>query len=258
MGRIAKLPSDFSRPMTSMMNDPHPVTQSHLLPADPLVSIVVPIFNEAALIGRVLERVRALPFRKQLILVDDCSTDGTAEILGREKSKSDTIVLRHDQNRGKGAAIRTGLARAVGEIVLIQDADLEYNPEELPPLLDPIIQGKANVVYGSRFLGEVKKMRFQNRVANWLLARLVSILYGQRITDEATAYKVFRGDLIRSLDLRCNRYEFCPEVTAKVLKRGEKIVELPVTFTARTVEEGKKIGWKDFFQAIWTLLKYRF
>jgi glycosyltransferase involved in cell wall biosynthesis len=224
----------------------------------PLVSIVIPIFNEVKLISTVLERVRNLPFRKELILVDDCSIDGTTEILEKEKARPDTVVLRHDRNQGKGAAIRTGLAFATGDIVLVQDADLEYRPEEIPRLLEPIIRGETNAVYGSRFKGSVKKMRIPNRVANWLLAAIVSVLYGQRITDEATAYKVFRGDLIRAIDLNCNRFEFCPEVTAKVLKRGEKIVELPVSFEARTFEEGKKIGWRDFFQALWTLARYRF
>lgn len=224
---------------------------------DPLVSVVIPIFNEVNLIERVLERVRAQPFRKQLVLVDDCSTDGTARILEAEKKKPDTIVLRHDRNRGKGAAIRTGLKETEGDIVLIQDADLEYDPSELPGLLAPVLAGETNVVYGSRFMGTVKNMRLPNRVANFLLAWAVTILYGHRVTDEATAYKVFRGDLIRSIDLKCNRFEFCPEVTAKVLKRGEKIIELPVSFEARTFEQGKKIGWRDFFQAIWTLLTYR-
>ena len=223
----------------------------------PLVSLVIPIYNEVRLIDEVLERVRAQPFRKQLVLVDDCSNDGTTEILEREKAKPDTIVLRHDRNRGKGAAIRTGLKSATGDIVLIQDADLEYRPEEIPALLEPIARGETNVVYGSRFMGSVKAMRLPNRVANLILAWLVTILYGRRITDEATAYKVFRGDLIRSIDLKCNRFEFCPEVTAKVLRRGERIIELPVTFEARTFEEGKKIGWRDFVQAVWTLLKYR-
>ena len=227
------------------------------LSSDALVSIVIPIYNEERLLPEVLRRVRALGFRKQLILVDDCSRDGTPHILDREKSHGDTVALRHEKNRGKGAAIRTGLTRATGDIVLIQDADLEYNPEELPPLLGPILRGEANVVYGSRFMGEVRKMRLQNRVANRLLAWTVSMLYGQRITDEATAYKVFRGEIIRSIKLECNRYEFCPEVTAKVLRRGERILELPVSFTARSVQEGKKIGWPDFFQAVWTLLKCR-
>lgn len=223
----------------------------------PLVSFVIPIYNEVDLIETVLKRVRALDLRMQLVLVDDCSHDGTAEILEKEKEKPDTIVLRHEVNRGKGAAIRTGLTRATGDIVLIQDADLEYQPEEIPRLLEPIIAGRTNVVYGSRFKGRVSNMRIPNRIANFLLAAMTSILYGQRITDEATAYKVFRGDLIRSIDLKCERFEFCPEVTAKTLKRGEKIVELPVTFDARTVEEGKKIGYRDFIEAVWTLLKYR-
>lgn len=224
----------------------------------PLVTIVIPIFNEVELIERVLQRVRALPFQKELILVDDCSVDGTDKILEGEKKKPGTTVLRHDRNRGKGAAIRTGLAVSKGDIVLIQDADLEYNPEEIPALLVPLNEGRTNVVYGSRFKGRVRNMRLANRTANFLLAWLTTILYGQRITDEATAYKIFRGDLIRAIDLRCNRFEFCPEVTAKVLRRGERILELPVTFEARTFEEGKKIGWKDFVQAVWTLLKYRF
>lgn len=225
---------------------------------EPLVSFIIPIFNEVDLIRTVLERVRALPLRKELILVDDCSVDGTTEILEAEKASPDTIVLRHDRNRGKGAAIRTGLAASQGDIVLIQDADLEYNPEEIPPLIVPIVEGRSNVVFGSRFLGNVEKMRLPNRVANFLLAQFVTLFYGHRLTDEATAYKVFRGDLIRSIPLNCERFEFCPEITAKVLRRGEKIIELPVNFEARTFEQGKKIGWWDFVEAVWTLLRYRF
>lgn len=225
---------------------------------DPLVSFIIPIYNEVDLIETVLRRVRALPLRKELILVDDCSVDGTQDILEAEKTAPDTIVLRHDRNRGKGAAIRTGLEACRGDIVLIQDADLEYNPEEIPPLIEPITEGRTNVVFGSRFMGNVEKMRFPNRVANFLLAQLVTIFYGHRLTDEATAYKVFRGDLIRSIPLNCERFEFCPEITAKVLRRGEKIIELPVNFEARTFEQGKKIGWWDFIEAVWTLLRYRF
>jgi glycosyltransferase involved in cell wall biosynthesis len=226
---------------------------------DPLVTIIIPIYNERELIGEVLRRVRLLPFRKQLILVDDCSADGTFALLQADQaSRPDTILLHHERNRGKGAAIRTGLTRAIGEIVLIQDADLEYRPEELPRLLQPILTGQASVVYGSRFMGSIKKMRLPNRVANRLLAWLVSVLYGQKITDEATAYKVFRREVIASITLKCERFEFCPEVTAKVLRQGYTITELPVSFEARTPEEGKKIGWRDFITALRVLIQCRF
>lgn len=226
---------------------------------DPLVSIIVPIYNERELIREVLRRVRALPFRMQLILVDDGSSDGTEKILREEEApKPGTLVLRHPQNRGKGAAIRTGLEHAMGDIVLIQDADLEYQPEELPRLLAPLIRGEASVVYGSRFIGSVKRMRLPNRVANHLLAWLVSLLYGQRITDEATAYKLFRREVIQGIELKCEGFEFCPEVTAKVLRRGVTITELPVSFVARTPEEGKKIGWRDFITAVRVLIGCRF
>lgn len=226
---------------------------------DPLVSVIIPIYNEVGMIGEVLERVRAQPFRKQLVLVDDCSHDGTGQWLeDHEAGRPDTIVLHHDRNRGKGAAIRTGLCEAGGDVILIQDADLEYQPEELPGLLEPIVRGETGVVYGSRFMGTVRKMRLPNRVANWLLATMVSVLYGQRITDEATAYKLFRREVIGEIELKCERFEFCPEVTAKVLRKGHRIVELPVTFTARTPEEGKKIGWPDFVTAVKMLIVCRF
>jgi dolichol-phosphate mannosyltransferase len=222
------------------------------------ISIVIPIYNEEELLEQVLERVRALPLDKELILVDDHSTDGTPEILERQQTAHPgTIVLRHDVNHGKGRAIRTGIEHATGDIVIVQDADLEYRPEEIPSVLEPILEGRCNVAYGSRFLGDVSGMRLPNRAANHILAYLVTILYGHRITDEATAYKAFRREVIQSLPLTCNRFEFCPEVTAKVLRRGEKIIEVPVTYTARTFEEGKKIGWHDFFVAVWTLLKNR-
>jgi len=222
------------------------------------LSLIIPIYNEVELLVTVLERVRAaIPFEHELILVDDYSMDGTREILMREEQKPDAVVVYHERNRGKGAAIRTGLAHATGEIVIIQDADLEYDPQDIPRVIAPIMEGKTNVAYGSRFLGSVKNMALPNFIANKLLAWLVTILYFHRITDEATAYKAFRREVIHSIDLRCERFEFCPEVTAKVLRRGEKIIEVPVTFTARTFEEGKKIGWRDFIIAVWTLLKLR-
>lgn len=226
----------------------------------PKLSIVIPIHNEIRLLEKVLQRVRAIDYaHKELILVDDGSTDGTTEYLEQnEANQPDTRVYYHPKNRGKGAAIRTGLETATGDIVIIQDADMEYDPNEIPAVIAPILRGETKVAYGSRFMGEVKHMRLPNRVANWLLATIVSILYGQRVTDEATAYKAFTRDVIEDTHLECEGFEFCPEVTAKVLRQGYHIVETPVTFTARTVVEGKKIGWRDFFIALRVLLKWRF
>ena len=225
------------------------------------LSIIIPIYNERDLLPAVLEKVRAvaLPGERELILVDDCSTDGTREYLrSREMKAPDAVVLFHKRNRGKGAAIRTGLRRATGDIVLIQDADLEYEPAEIPSIIQPIIDGRCVVTYGSRFLGRSPTgMRLPNWVANKILAFLVAILFGQVITDEATAYKAFRTDVIKAIPLRCERFEFCPEVTAKVLLRGHRIHEVPATFFARTFEEGKKIGWRDFTEAVKTLVLCR-
>ena len=221
------------------------------------LSLVIPIYNEVELIETVLEHVRRLPYDLELVLVDDFSTDGTREILKREEQKPDTIVLYHERNRGKGGALRTGFAQATGDIIIVQDADMEYDPQDIPAVIQPILDGKCNVAYGSRFIGSVEKMRLPNRVANFLLAWMATLLYGQHLTDEATAYKAFRREVIQSIELKCEGFEFCPEVTAKVLRRGEKIIETPVKFVARGFNEGKKIGWPDFFVAVWTLLKYR-
>lgn len=223
------------------------------------LSLIIPIYNEVELLEKVLSRVRAISIEdKELILVDDCSKDGTRDILKEEEKKPDTKVFYHEKNRGKGAAIRTGLAHATGDIVIIQDADLEYDPNDIPLVIQPILDGKTNVAYGSRFKGRVVGMRLPNFVANKLLAWMITILYFQEVTDEATAYKAFRREVIKNIDLKCERFEFCPEVTAKVLKKGEKIIEVPVSFNARTFEEGKKIGWRDFITAVKTILKYRF
>jgi glycosyltransferase involved in cell wall biosynthesis len=226
------------------------------------LSIVIPIYNEVDLLHKVLEKVRRVnyPLETELVLVDDCSSDGTREWLKKhEMGKDDTRVLFHRKNQGKGAALRTGFKHATGDIIIVQDADLEYEPAEIPHVIQPIIEGRCNVAYGSRFLGRVPTgMRLPNYIANKLLAKLVTVLFFQIMTDEATAYKAFRADVIRDIKLRCKRFEFCPEVTAKVLMRGERIHEVPVTFFARTHEEGKKIGWRDFFVAVSTMLKCRF
>jgi glycosyltransferase involved in cell wall biosynthesis len=192
------------------------------------------------------------------VVVDDGSRDGTRDVLADLAQRLPIRVILHERNRGKGAAIRTALAEARGEIVIIQDADLEYDPADYPKLIEPIVRGEVNVVYGSRYLGHDNPLPLTHfKVAVLLLNAMANVLYGTRLTDEATCYKVFRASLIRSIPLRCERFEFCPEVTAKVSKRGERILEIPIRYHYRTKAEGKKIGWRDGFEAIWTLLRYR-
>jgi glycosyltransferase involved in cell wall biosynthesis len=223
----------------------------------PEVTVIVPAKNEEDTIAEVVRRLLALPIQTQIIVVDDGSTDGTAAQLSQFGSA--ITVLRNSESLGKGAAIRTALPHAVGEVVVIQDADLEYEPEELPNLVRPILDGKANVVYGTRFLhGMPKGMAWPNRIVNWLLAWTVRLLFWRRLTDEATCYKAIRTSLLRSLDLQCRRFEFCPEVTAKVLRKGERIVEVGIRYHPRSKDAGKKIRWTDAPVAFWTLLKYRF
>ncbi len=237
------------------MNESKPFSSS----TGPKLSIIIPIYNEEELLPVVLKHVRSIAWdNKEIILVNDCSTDKTESILEPEKEHDDTRVLTHSENMGKGAAIRTGLRYFTGDIVIIQDADMEYDPDEIIQVIEPIAKGEALVCYGSRFLGKVENMRLANRVANWILAKLMSYLFFQRITDEATAYKAFHQSVIERIPLECYGFEFCPEVTSKVLKLGYHIKEVPVQFRARTVEEGKKIGWTDFFIAVWTMLKVRF
>ncbi|MCS6949823.1 MAG: glycosyltransferase family 2 protein [bacterium] len=223
---------------------------------NPLVSIIIPAYNEADTIVQAIERVRAVPLQKEIIVVDDGSTDETAALLAQQ---SDVVVLRHERNQGKGMAIRTAIAHATGDIIIIQDADLEYDPMDIPRVIAPIAEGKAQVVYGSRFLTtrRPKGMRLPNWLINRLLAAMVRWLYWHPLTDEATCYKAFRADLLKSVPLTCQRFEFCPEVTAKVIRRGVKIVEVPISYEARTTLQGKKIRWWDGVEAIWTLLKWR-
>jgi len=222
------------------------------------LSIIIPVYNEKANIAAVIDAVKTVDLPKEIIVVDDGSTDGTSEIL--ESYKDDETIRIHSSvlNFGKGTAIRVGLKYVTGDIVVIQDADLEYDPQQIPELIKPIAEDKADVVYGSRFKGSIKGMKFANWLANRILVIAANVLYRAGISDEATCYKAFRADIIKSLQLKCTRFEFCPEVTAKVRKRGIPIHEIPIHYTGRTVAEGKKVTWKDGFEAIWILIKYRF
>jgi dolichol-phosphate mannosyltransferase len=226
-------------------------------PAIPDVSIVVPALNEEATIGEVIQRLLALPLSVEVIVVNDGSKDRTGEILA---GFGDRIqVLTNPEPGGKGAAIRKALTAATGRAVIVQDADLEYRPEEIPALVAPILKGEANVVYGSRFTkGFPKGMALPNKIVNKLLAWSVGILFFRKLTDEATCYKAFRRDLLERMNLTCHRFEFCPEVTAKAFRLGERILELPISYEPRSKAAGKKIRWTDAPEAFWTLFKHRF
>ncbi len=225
----------------------------------PRLSIIVPVYNEEEFLPVVAPLIFDVDWTpKEIIFVNDCSNDTTWEILSEYAKREDTIVLHHEHRQGKGSAIRTGLQSATGDIIIVQDADLEYDPSEIPKVVKPIADGEVDVCYGSRFLGKITGMRLPNRIANRLLAWVVNILYGSSITDEATCYKAFRKEQLLGMNLQCKRFEFCPEVTAKALKAGYEIKEVPVSYNARTFEEGKKIGWRDFIEAIKTLVGIRF
>lgn len=230
---------------------------------DYLLSVVMPVYNEARTLLEIIERVREVEIPKEIILVDDGSTDGTRELL-REKV-DDVIpgvkVFLHERNMGKGAAIRTAVEHVSGDYVIIQDADLEYDPKEYYALLAPILDGRADVVFGSRFLGGSGAHRvhlFWHRVANALLTTLSNMMTNLNLTDMEVCYKVFKTEVIKKIRLRSNRFEFEPEITAKVAKMRCRVYEVPVSYSGRDYEEGKKIGWKDGVTALWTIFKYRF
>ncbi|MBN2085650.1 MAG: glycosyltransferase family 2 protein [Anaerolineales bacterium] len=222
------------------------------------LSVVIPVFNEKNTIAEILRRVKATGRADEIILIDDGSTDGTRELLRALASPPEVTVVFHEKNLGKGAALRTGFQRAGGDVILVQDADLEYNPAEYPALLEPIECGQADVVYGSRFLGSKHRVTmFWHMVANQLLTFATNILYNSILSDMETGYKVFRADLLKSISLRANRFDFEPEITAKILKRKARVFEIPISFNPREYDEGKKIGLADAFAAVWALLKYR-
>jgi glycosyltransferase involved in cell wall biosynthesis len=227
------------------------------LPAGFCLSVVIPIYNEETTLRQILARVTAIPVPKEIILVDDCSSDGTRDILKSLQRAGDAKVVFKPQNEGKGAALRTGFALASGDVVVIQDADLEYDPRDIPKLLKPIVQNQADVVYGSRFLGdEVRDPSWLHRFGNALLTRASNLMTGYRLTDMETCYKAFRRDVLQGLTIRQNRFGFEPEVTAKISRRGCQLLEIPINYDARSYEEGKKIGIRDAINAFYCIVRY--
>jgi glycosyltransferase involved in cell wall biosynthesis len=225
---------------------------------DPMLSVVMPVYNERDTIEEIVARVMAVPVRKELIVVDDGSKDGTRDILPRLQAQHGFKLILQPKNQGKGAALRRGFQEVAGDLVAIQDADLEYSPEELPALIELICQGRADVVYGSRFLGRHRVFLFTHYAGNRVLTLITNVLYNTMLSDMETCYKVMRTDVLRSFELSSNGFGIEPELTAKIFKRKYRVYEIPITYDGRGYEEGKKITWRDGIVALWVLLKYRF
>jgi len=219
------------------------------------LSVIIPVYNEKECIEEVIKRVKKVRVEKEIIAVDDFSTDGTREILKKIKG---IVLLLHDRNRGKGAAVRTALKKVSGDIIIIQDADFEYPPEQYPEVIQPIIDGYADVVFGSRFLGLHRVFYFWHYLGNRFLTLLTNLLYDTILTDMETGVKAFKKEIFNSITIKSNGFDFEPEVTAKILKQGFRLYEMPITYYGRGYEEGKKITWKDAIPAIWAIIKYRF
>jgi glycosyltransferase involved in cell wall biosynthesis len=223
------------------------------------LSVVIPVYNEVDNIREIIKRVQATGSASEIIIVDDGSVDGSRDVLAKLKSRKGIKILLHERNQGKGAAVRTGIRAAGGDVILIQDADLEYHPRDYPVLLQPFAEGVADVVYGSRFLGGPRRaVMFWHMIANQLLTLMTNVLYNTILTDMETGYKVFRRQVVEDMVLRSRGFEFEPEFTAKVLKRKYRIFEVPISFNPRDYSQGKKIKLQDAFVAVWALLKYRF
>jgi glycosyltransferase involved in cell wall biosynthesis len=221
------------------------------------LTVIIPVYNEQKTLLEIVNRVKLVPVEKEIILVDDFSTDGSRDLL-KQLEGNGVKVLYHEKNMGKGAALRTGFHHASGDFVVVQDADLEYDPSEIPKLLKPLLEGRADVVYGSRFAGQRRNMTSLHTLGNQFLTFVTNILYRTSITDMETCYKLFPRVTIQSVRIESNRFNFEPEVTAKLLKRGLRILEIPIFYAGRSFGEGKKITWRDGFSAVWTLVKFRF
>ena len=227
------------------------------LPAGFKLSVVIPAYNERKTLHEILARVRAVPIPKEIVVVDDCSTDGTREELQKMAGEPDLKVLFHDKNQGKGAALRTGFAGATGDVVIVQDADLEYDPAEYPRLIQPIIDGRADVVYGSRFRGDVVRIHlFWHRVANCVLTTLSNMFTNLNLTDMETCYKVFKREVLAGVKLKQNRFGFEPEITAKIARRKWRVYEIPISYSGRDYSEGKKIRARDGIKALYCIVRY--
>lgn len=226
--------------------------------SDPLVSVVMPAFNERPTIEEIVRRVLAVPLRIQLIVVDDGSSDGTRDVLESLQRELGFVLVLQRENCGKGAALRAGFPKVTGDIVIVQDADLEYSPEEYPSLIELICSGRADVVYGSRFLGRHRVFLFTHYLGNKVLTLMTNVLYNTILTDMETCFKVMRVEVLRSFTLESNGFGIEPEITAKIFKRGYRVYEIPITYDGRSYSEGKKITWRDGLVALWVLLKYRF